>query len=343
MQQIHEMHRLAQVDLNLLKVFHAVYDTLHITQAARNLGISQPALSHAVRRLREVVGDPLFVKIGREMAPTPLAEQIAPTIAAMLDVIGQEILDRKPFVPATHARTFRIATTDYLESILAPPLLAHFAANAPNLRVAMQPISSALPAGELHAGVYDLAIAGFLGGLSAHSSFHRQLLFRDTFASAVRKEHPHARALSGPQALDAFCNEPHLLVAPSGDLNGAVDHALAAQKKARAVVAGTTSFMIAGWMTAESDCVLTAPSRLLEALTRFLPLRIFDTPVKLEPIEIVSVWHARMHDDPAHKWLREAIATTTGASTSAAGSAATATASASARGRTERKSRTRTP
>ena len=336
--------RLDEIDLNLLTVLRAVYETRHVTRAAEMLGISQPAVSHALKRLRAAFDDELFLRLGGEMLPTTLTAEVAPAVAAMLSVLERDVLDRKPFAPETLQHTFRIAATDFIESILAPGLAAHFAARSPGVRVAMMPVGANLPVRELELGRCDLAIAGFFGKVPP--TFHRQLLFRDTFASAVRKDHPrlgHGHGLRGAPTIDAFAAERHLLVAPSGELSGAVDRALAKHKKTRSVVAGTSGFMVAGWMTAESDAILTAPSRLLHMLTRYLPLHVFEPPIELEPIEVVSVWHARSEADPAHQWLREAIAATASGSGSGSASAtATATkASASAPNRTARRARTR--
>ncbi|MFO0743023.1 MAG: LysR family transcriptional regulator [Labilithrix sp.] len=333
--------RLDEIDLNLLTVLRAVYETRHVTRAAEMLGISQPAVSHALKRLRAAFDDELFLRLGGEMLPTTLTAEVAPAVAAMLSVLERDVLDRKPFAPETLQHTFRIAATDFVESILAPGLAAHFAARSPGVRVAMMPVGANLPVRELELGHCDLAIAGF-GKLPP--TFHRQLLFCDTFASAVRKDHPRLR---GAPTIDAFAAERHLLVAPSGELSGAVDRALAKHKKTRSVVAGTSGFMVAGWMTAESDAILTAPSRLLHMLTRYLPLHVFEPPIELEPIEVVSVWHARSDADPAHQWLREAVAATASASAttttsgSGSGSAPAPKASASAPNRTARRARTR--
>lgn len=299
---------IAKIDLNLLTVFRAVDEARHVTRAARALGMSQSALSHALRRLRALFGDELFVKTPRGMAPTPFAESIAVAIRDVLASVERDVLERQPFRPASLERTFAIRTTDFVESLLAPALLARLATEAPGVRFAATPVGTTLPAQELESGACDLAIAGFFGELPG--GFMQQKLLRDTFACAVRRHHP--RIDGDSVSLDAFCAERHLLVAPSGDLAGAVDHALARKGRTRAVVAGTSGFMVAGWMVAGSDVVLTAPSKLLAMLDRHLPLRIFSPPLTLEPITIVGVWHARTDRDPAHRWFRDLVRTVLG-------------------------------
>jgi DNA-binding transcriptional LysR family regulator len=298
--------RLAAVDLNLLTIFRAVDDTRHVTRAASVLGISQPALSHALKRLRDVFDDALFVKTPRGMVPTPLAEALASPIRRALEGIERDVLARGPFDPHELARTFVVRATDLVETLLAPPLLARLAEEAPRVRFAIVPTSVTLPKTELEGGSCDLAIAGFFGELP--DGFRQERVFEDAFECAVREGHPRIRAGSRP-SLDAFCRERHLLVAPGGDLTGQVDRALAKKRKTRQVSAGASGFLMAGWMAAESDCVVTAPSRVLERLAQRLPLSLFTPPVALDRIRVVSVWHARSDADPAHAWFRGMVKT----------------------------------
>jgi DNA-binding transcriptional LysR family regulator len=156
---------LARIDLNLLTVFRAVDEARHVTRAARLLGVSQPALSQALRRMREAFGDPIFVKTSRGMVLTPLAESIAVPIREALGRIERDVLERGPFRAAELARTFRIRSTDFLESLLVPPLLEVLETAASNVRLAFLPVGIALPKEELELGACDLAIAGFFGDL----------------------------------------------------------------------------------------------------------------------------------------------------------------------------------
>jgi DNA-binding transcriptional LysR family regulator len=294
---------LARVDLNLLTVFRALDETRHVTRASRLLGVSQPALSHALRRLRDVFGDPMFVRTPRGMALTPLAESLAGPIREALAQLESEVLERGPFNAAVLSRTFRVRTTDYLEALVTPSLLTALAADAPRVRVAALAVGTSLPRAELESGACDVAIAGFFDDVP--TGFHQEALFHDTYACAVRRSHPRVR---GPGlTLDAFRAERHVLVAPGGELTGAVDRALARQKDRRQVVAGTSAFLVAAWICARSNFVVTAPSRLLSKLAAPLGLRTFAPPVTMPVIRIVQVWHARSDADPAHRWFRELV------------------------------------
>jgi DNA-binding transcriptional LysR family regulator len=294
---------LGRVDLNLLTVFRAIDETRHVTRASRLLGLSQPALSHALRRLRDMFGDPMFVRTPRGMTLTPLAESLAGPIREALAQLEREVLERGTFRPSEVSRTFKIRTTDYLEALVAPSLLAALAADAPRARFAALPVGTSLPTADLESGACDLAIAGFFDEVP--SGFHQEALFDDSFACAVRKGHPLGRPRK--VTLDAFCAERHVLVAPGGELTGAVDRLLARKRLPRQVVAGTSAFMVAAWICASSSCVLTAPSRLLTKLAGPLGLQVFAPPVSLPAIRVVQVWHARSHSDPAHRWFREIV------------------------------------
>jgi DNA-binding transcriptional LysR family regulator len=294
------------VDLNLLAAFRAVEETRHVTRAARLLGMSQPALSQALRRLRQDLGDPLFVRTPRGMVLTPLAESIAGPVRETLARIERDIVVRGPFRPAELVRTFRVRSTDFLESLLVPPLLETLAESAPHVRLSLRAAGIELPKEELESGASDLAIAGFFGDLP--EGFHQQVLFTDTFACAVARNHPRIHLRSPSVGVEAFCAERHVLVAPGGELSGAVDRALARQHhKTRAVVAGASGFMAGSWLAARSDAIVTAPSRLLALVAAPFGLATFDPPIVLPPIKIAQVWHARSHVDAPHRWFRELV------------------------------------
>ena len=136
--------------------------------------------------------------------------------------------------------------------------------------------------------------------------FYQQKLFTDNFVSAVRREHPRL-GKKKELSLNDFCGERHLLVAPSGELRGKVDHLLAKKKLKRTIVAGLSTFMSAAWILPESDCIFTGPARLINQIERAFPMRVFPVPVSIPDITIVQVWHARNNKDPGHRWLRENV------------------------------------
>lgn len=289
-------------DLNLLTVFRALDETRHVTRAAKSLGVTQSALSHALRRMRVAFGDPMFVKTPRGMVLTPFAESVAEPIRDTLARLEHDVFARGTFKPEALARTFRIRATDYVESLVVPRLLGAMAKESPGSRIAVTPTSSALPKEELEAGACDLAVAGFFGELP--DGFFQQVIFTDAFACGAR------RNLSKLD-LDEFCDARHVIIAPGGELTGAVDRALAKRRKKRRVVAGASSFMSGCFIAAHSDAIVTAPARLLALLAPAFKLHVVAPPLALPEIKVAQVWHTRSHRDPAHQWMRELVSRAT--------------------------------
>jgi DNA-binding transcriptional LysR family regulator len=302
--------RLAQVDLNLLTVFRALDETRSVTRAAKALGVSQPAASHALRRLREAFDDAMFIRTPRGMVLTPRAEALAPLIRETLTRVEHDILGgAHDFRPEALTRTFRVQATDFVEALLVPKLLETLGSAAPLASVSLVPtqfgrFGPALPREALFTGACDLAIAGFSSDLP--EGFYQQRLFVDRFACAVRKGHPR---IAGKRklTLDAYCSVPHVLIAPGGELRGGVDRALERVGRARRVVVGVSGFLIAGFIASQSDAVLTAPSRLIALMAESLSLVTFEPPLAMTQVHVVQAWHARNHEDAAHRWLRESI------------------------------------
>lgn len=297
------LKNLAQKDLNLLVIFHVLGETRHVTKAAKLLGITQPTLSHALKRLRLAFDDQLFSKSSRGLVLTPLAQSLIHPIGEVLERIKLDILERQPFSPQHLDRLFSIRTTDLIECLLVPKLIQRLNKAAPSARVVSRSAGFGLPKDELELGECDLAIAGFFGQLPG--GFYQQTLFTDSFMCAVRQDHPrlHGKKIN----IESFCKEDHLLIAPGGELTGIVDKALGRHRKVRKIAAGVSNFTVSGLIVAQSDCILTAPSRLLAIFKEYLPINIFAAPVDLPSIKIVQAWHQRNHMDPAHRWFREIV------------------------------------
>ncbi|MCX6119045.1 MAG: LysR family transcriptional regulator [Proteobacteria bacterium] len=291
-------------DLNLLAVFAAIDEYRHITKAAKVLRMTQPALSHALARLRILMDDDLFVKSSKGMVPTPRASQLSQPVRSILSQFERDILGVEDFVPEKMQKVFRIHTTDLIDSLLLPALLKIFEKQAPKSRIISLSSPFALPREELEMGKSDLAVAGFFGNLP--HGFYQQKLFSDVFVSAVRKDHPRL-CKKKELSLSDFCEERHLLVSPGGELHSQVDEILAKKKLNRAVVAGLNAFMSSAWVLPETDCILTAPSRLVEQMAKVFPLKIMTPPMRIPEITIVQVWHDRNHHDAGHRWFREHI------------------------------------
>lgn len=302
MNEFDEIKALARIDLNLVIVLRALDKCRHVTQAAKSLGVSQSAVSHSLRRLRDIFEDGLYIKTPRGMVPTPKAEKLAAQLPALLGSLSELFLSKEEFHPEKLERTFKIQTTDLIEHLLLPTILNLQEVQAPGLKVSFGNVGFSLPQHLLEDGKIDLAMAGFFGKLP--DGFYSQRLFKDSFRCCVRKNHPTVKkAIS----LKKFCELPHILIAPGGDLSGHVDRILAQTKNKRQVVAGTSDFLSAGWAVAQSDAILTAPSKLIAGFEKHLPIRSLTSPVNIPDITVVQVWHERHHKDSEHRWFREKI------------------------------------
>ena len=298
-------YRLKDFDLNLLLVFKAIDRERNVSRAARELGLTQPALSQALARLREQLKDPLFVRSARGMVPTPKATELSPKIHRILETLGATLADAREFHPAQAERLFRLATTDYFELLALPALSAVLAREAPGVQIQTRSSDGILPKAELESGQLDLAIAGFYGDLP--EGFYRQKLFEDDFACLVRRGHPLAAKKARAISVNDYATHRHAMISPQGDLKGRVDPLLAKQGKRRQISVALEGFAASGWIVARSDLVLTGPRRLLEIFASELPVKLLEEPFGLPRISVVQVWHARNHEDAEHRWLRTQI------------------------------------
>jgi DNA-binding transcriptional LysR family regulator len=302
MNKMNHVKALSKIDLNLLMVLQAIEVHRHVSKAAEALGLSQSAVSHALSRLRSTFADDLYVKVPGGMVPTPRANELATQIPPVIESLTQVFGKQKAFVPAELERTFNVLTTDFIEHLLLPGLLQVQNKDAPKIRVSFRNVGFSLPKNELQSGEIDLGIAGFFGDLP--DGFYQQKLFSDSFSCCMRKNHPLA---AKKMTLKTYCELPHILIAPSGDLSSQVDKILAKNKIKRQIAIGTSGFLAAGWAASRSDAILTAPSKLIEEFENILPLKSFEVPLEIPSITIKQVWHERMNKDAGHKWFREKL------------------------------------
>ena len=287
-------------DLNLLLIFDALWRERNVTAAAKVVGISQPALSRALSRLRDEFGDPLFVRSSRGVTPTQRAAEIAESI---VDTVASLHLIYSPdvhFDPAKLKRVFTLVSTDYFESIAVEKLIPIILREAPNISLNFRTSLGAIPKDAMESGEVDLTIVGIFEKIP--EGFYHQKILEDNYRSVVRSDHPMKNI-----SLDSFVKYPHVLMTPSGDLHGIVDDALSKLKRQRQIAIGSSNFLSAGWMVAKTDLILTAPGRVIDQLKDRLPLQDFKTPVQTPRLDLYQIWHARTNHDPAQKWLRTKI------------------------------------
>lgn len=293
--------KLGALDLNLLVVFDAVMQERNVTRAGQRLGLSQPAMSHALSRLRHMLKDDLFIRSPKGMLPTPRAEQLAVPVRTALDGL-QQSLEPTQFDPSKAARRFRIAVDNYSAVVLVGILAARIGKIAPKVLLECQPSGTLKILDLLDRGELDLAIG-------PHSEpgerFSYQMLLQDEFVVVLRKNHS---ATSIPElAIEQFADLPYLEISSARQSTDFIDEALAQRKLARRI-ALRAPFLSAVRILVSSDMVSVLPQRVAEELVRYRPLTIRVLPFSSPIIKTAMIWPRWLDNQPAHGWLRDTVA-----------------------------------
>ncbi len=294
------MPRLADVDLNLLLALDALLRERSVTRAGSALGLSQPATSHALARLRELFGDELLVRRSNDMEPTVLAESLIAPLAEVLARVEELLWRDRVFDPAAADRELVIAMTDFVEATLLPAALPRLGLGA-RLHVRLRALGGELPERALADGDIDLAIGTIL---SPPAAMMVTTLYRDGFAAVVRRGHP---CLAAPLDPEAYAALDHVLIATPGDGPGMVDLALEALGLRRNVVLRTSHFLTVVPLIAATDLVCTMPARIAHASSQRHDVVVFDPPVAVPGFDVAMFWHPRRERDPAVRWLRDQL------------------------------------
>lgn len=289
---------LRRLDFTMLMTFASLMRTRQATAAAAQLGVTQSAVSHALARLRDVMGDPLFTRLPHGLQPTPRAQELAPMVEHLID-LARQTMRGEAFDPASTRRLVRIAGSDATLALIAAPLLERLAQSAPSLQVSFRALVRRAASTALAAGDLDIAI-----GLHppAAEGFRSALLWSDSYSVVARKRHPRLRTAC---TLADYVAERHVLVSNDGDLVGLVDHALAAKGAARKVVASAPYFLMALSMVARTDAVVTLPTAIAKTFAPDFDARIFPCPVAVRPLHVRMLTSARA--DPLIGWVCERL------------------------------------
>jgi DNA-binding transcriptional LysR family regulator len=295
---------LSSLDLNLLVQLDALLTEGHVTRAAQRAGLTQSAMSRALGRLRELLGDPILVRTGRGMLLTARARALAAPLRRALGELQAVVLERPTFDPTTSTRTFTVASSDLAEALLLPALHARLAAIAPGVDIAA--VTVGRDAGTLleHEAI-DVAVDP-RRATSAPAIVWRAL-FHEDFLCVLRRGHPVLRKKGG-LTLARFLELPQVLVAPGGSPGSLLDDALARLGQRRRVALRVPSFLVAPLVVAESDLVATLPARLARRMARSLPLALRPSPVELAGFDLHVAWHERFRHDAGHAWFRRVLA-----------------------------------
>ena len=296
------------LDLNLLRVFDEVMAERSLTRAARNLSLTQPAVSNALRRLRDTLGDELVLRSGHGMAPTPRAVAIWPAVRE-----AQESLIPNEFVPAEASSTFVLAMADATAAELIPGLTDTLEHEAPGVFLRVVPLTTRDPRKLLDEETCDLAVGYFpsvLADLTARAQsgeplpFLHQRLYDGEYVCVMRKNHPLA---AGPFTLNRYCAARHLLVSFSGRPYGFIDESLAALGRERQVVLTVNQFFTAGRVVANANLLTVLPRHFVRVTGIAEQLVLRPLPFEVSPVHVDALWHRRAQQSSAHVWLRQAV------------------------------------
>lgn len=293
---------LAALDANLLVALDALLQECNVTRAAKRLGLTQSAMSQTLGRLRRQFDDPILVKVGRQMEPSPFALRIRGRLHAAIGELEAVVRDRPTFDPSTATQRFVLATVDYLAMLLVPKLRALVAAEAPGIRLAIhgldaEPITERLAAGIVH--LYVGVRGQTERALETRSLHHEQLKL------LVRRGHPLATAAP---TLEAYAAAEHVHVSPRREAGSIVDRGLASVGRTRTVAIEVPYFALLPALLLESNLVATVPGRLAGHLAEQYGLVVQPVPVELSGFEVCMAWHPTFAADPSLVWLRETVA-----------------------------------
>ncbi len=287
-----------QLDLNLLRVFAQLLRDRHVSRAATALGLSQPAASNALRRLRAELGDELFHRTANGMQPTAYALHVAPAITQALDLIGDALSSAQAFDPVRDQRGFALAMSDVGQIYFLPLLMKALGREAPQVSLRTVGLRDVDLAVALADGRVDLAL-GWLPQLQA--GFFQQVLFRQGYVCLLRAGHP---ATARPWGKTSFRACEHVRVEAEGSGHGRIEAQLQQLGLERRIRLAVPDYVALGHVLLQTDLIATVPARFAERICATLALEQRRVPVQLPESVIHQIWHGRAHRNPAHRWMR---------------------------------------
>ncbi|MDG4883078.1 LysR family transcriptional regulator [Mesorhizobium sp. WSM4884] len=296
------------LDLNLVRVLDALLREKSVTRAGEQIGLSQPAVSAALNRLRHALNDQLFVRRGNDMVPTPRAESLAGPVRAALREIERAFQPAKDFDPARLERTFTFMGADFFSMLLMPPFAARIAAMAPAVSLrfldsARGDVSKLLQEDEIDAALErPLEVADWVSSTP---------LFHSPFVIIAAKDNAAVGqagiADGGVLPMDLFCDLPHVLRSIDGSMSGSTDEALDRIGRKRRVSLALPHFQAVVLAVASGNYIAAVPRQFAVSAARSLPIMLYEPPLGIAVPEVRMYWHARHDDEPPHRWIREQI------------------------------------
>lgn len=288
-------------DLNLMPVFLALMEERNVTRAAERLGITQPALSNALNRLRETLRDPLFIRERYGMRPTQLAEEMAPVIRKALAQFDELILGQQEFDPEKASRLFTVAPNSYVEFVLMPEVVARLRQRADGIKLRLIPFGSDLAETGAMSGATEMVLGRIT---DPPDNIVVQHLMDDGLACVVRADHPEIGESISKEQYERL---KHVNVLPPGRLRAGLFQALEQRGLRREVAVSVTHFLAVPEMIAATDYCTTLPRQICRRLATDPRLKILPAPIDLGTFPVEIAWHVRYRHDPAHRWLRALI------------------------------------
>jgi DNA-binding transcriptional LysR family regulator len=292
-----------RIDLHLIRVLHTVLTERSVSRAALKLGMYQPAVSAALKRLRELSGDPLLVRSGSAMVPTDAGLRMIEPSASILRAAEMLFSDARGFDPQTANHTFRVAAADYLDPFFLPQLVADVKAQAPRSQIEIHPLSAA---SDYHAQLAEGAVDVVIGNwLKPPEDLHLGKLIADQIVCLVSREHPAVRR---GWTQESWLEAEHIAPTPTHPgARGVIDEFLESQGLARNITARCPHFGLIPRMVAASLLVLTTGRQFCERYKDLLPVQILECPVEFPELVYYQLWHERTHQSAAGRWLRERV------------------------------------
>lgn len=292
------MSDIRTLDLNLLKAFVMLLDECNVSRAAKRLSITQPAMSGILNRLRESFNDPLFVRVQHGMQPTERALQLGQTARHILQEITK-MLQPPILEPENLTLTLRIAAMDYVQQIIALPLILRLRRLAPNVRVALLPVQGASIKTLFEQNKIDLAL---VSRMHLSPEIPQTLLYEERYVCAMSQQHPMANQLL---SLDQFCELPFAMLSYNGgEFSGATDIALQKIGRQRKVMVSVNHISLLPQLLQNSDLVAVLPEHLAQTLPK---VHLQTPPLDVDAFTMMMAWHERTEQDPAHQWLRSVL------------------------------------
>lgn len=293
--------KLHQLDLNLLLAFDALMTLGSVTRAADSLFISQPAMSHALARLRTFFGDPLLVRTPQGMLPTPRAQRLHLGVQQALRLLEQQLSEEEEFEPRHSRRHFVLCTTDYVECVLIPPLMQRLKKLAPGVTIEIRILRDTLPEAELASGEIDLVL-GFDEYMQVPGYLGKETWLTEPLAGLVRATMalPEERI-----TLRQLVDMPHVFHSPLGTSEASLDRFLKTLGFSRTISVNSQSYMSAATIVSQSDHLLVLPSMVAELLANHWPLKSLPLPDAVPDYHLNCVWHPVHAQQPALMWLKD--------------------------------------